>query len=75
MRDNDRPLRESSWVLALSVGTLSNWNEGFDERMKPLVIPDRRGKTGKVTASMVKDIIAEAKKWLQKVLFLKEYVL
>lgn len=63
MRDKDWPLRKSSWVLALSIGTLSNWNDGFDEKMKPLVVPDKRGKTGKVTVAIVKDIVAEAKKW------------
>lgn len=63
MRDKDWPLRKTSWVLALSIGTLSNWNEGFDKKMKPLVVPDKRGKTGKVTVATVKDIVAEAKKW------------
>ena len=63
MRDKDWPLRKSSWVLALSIGTLSNWNHGFDETMKPLVVPDKRGRTGKVTVEIVKDVVAEAKKW------------
>lgn len=62
MRDKDWPLRRASWVLALSIGTLSNWNQGFDETMKPLVVPDKRGRTGKVTVEIVKDIVAEAKK-------------
>lgn len=63
MRDKGWPLRKSSWVLALSMGTLINWNQGFDETMKPLVVPDKRGRTGKVTVEIVKDVIAEAKKW------------
>jgi hypothetical protein len=31
--------------------------------MKPLVVPDNRGKSSKVTVAIVKDIVAEAKKW------------
>lgn len=62
MRDKDWPLRKSSWVLALSIGTLSNWNQAFDETMKPLVVPDKRGRTGKVTVEIVRDVVAEAKK-------------
>ncbi len=48
--------------MGLSIGTLSNWNQGFDETMKPLVVPDKRGRTGKVTVEIVKDVVAEAKK-------------
>jgi hypothetical protein len=62
LRDKDWPLRKSSWALALSIGTLSNWNQAFDQTMKPLVIPDKRGRTGKVTVEIVKDVVAEAKK-------------
>jgi transposase len=63
LRAKDWPLRKISWVLALCIGTLSNWDQAFDETMKPLVVPDKRGKTGKVTVEIVKDIVAEAKKW------------
>jgi hypothetical protein len=63
LRAKDWPLRKISWVLALCIGTLSNWDQAFDETMKPLVVPDRRGKTGKVTVEIVKDVVAEAKKW------------
>jgi len=48
--------------MGLSVGTLSNWDQGFDEAMKPLVVPDKRGKAGKVTVEIVKEVVAEAKK-------------
>jgi len=62
LRDKDWPLRKLSWVMGLSIGTLSNWNQGFDETMKPLVVPHKRGRTGKVTVEIVKDVVAEAKK-------------
>jgi hypothetical protein len=62
LRDKDWPLRKLSWVMGLSIGTLSNWNQGFDEKMKPLVVPDKRGRTGKVTVEIVKEIVAEAQK-------------
>jgi hypothetical protein len=63
LRAKDWPLRKLSWVMGFSIGTLSNWNQGFDETMKPLVVPDKRGRTGKVTVEIVKDVVAEAKKW------------
>jgi len=54
-------LREAARVLALSVSTLSFWNQGFDEQMKPLKIPDNRGKASKVTAEIVRGVCLRAK--------------
>lgn len=54
-------LREAAWVLSLKISTLSEWDQSFDKKMKPLIIPDLRGKAGKVTADMVRQIIKGAK--------------
>jgi hypothetical protein len=43
------------------VSTLGGWNKGFDENFKPLVVPDKRGKTAKVTIEIVRCIIEKAK--------------
>jgi hypothetical protein len=43
------------------VSTLGDWNKGFDENFKPLVVPDNRGKTAKVTIEMVRVIVDKAK--------------
>jgi len=49
-----RPLREAAWVLAVSTSTLSGWNQGFDENMRPLKVADNRGKAAKVTIEVVR---------------------
>jgi len=43
------------------VSTLGGWNKGFDENVKPLVVPDNRGKTAKVTVEMVRCVVEKAK--------------
>ena len=43
------------------MSTLGCWNKGFDEDLKPLVGPDNRGKTAKVTVEMVRFIVEKAK--------------
>ncbi len=43
------------------MSTLGNWNNGFDENVKPLVVPDNRGKTAKVTIEIVRCIVEKAK--------------
>ena len=48
-------------MLSLKISTLSEWNQLFDEKMKLLNIPDLRGKTGKVTADIVRQIIKVAR--------------
>jgi hypothetical protein len=42
------------------VSTLGNWNKGFDENFKPLVVPDNRGKAAKVTVEIVRCIVEKA---------------
>ena len=43
------------------MSTLGVWNKGFDENLKPLVVPDNRGKTAKVTVEIVRCIVEKAK--------------
>ena len=50
-----------SWVTGISVSTLSNWDKLFDERMKPVFVPDNRGKASRVTAQTVRHIYEKAK--------------
>jgi hypothetical protein len=59
-------LREAAWVLAVSTSTLSGWNQGFDENMKPLKVADHRGKASKVTIAIVKRVCEKAKRLKQQ---------
>ena len=43
------------------MSTLSGWNQGFDEKMNPLIVPENRGKASKVTIKTVKRIVDKAK--------------
>lgn len=54
-------MREAAWVLAVSFTTLSCWNQGFDQNMKPLKIPDKRGKASKVTLEIVRHVCRKAR--------------
>ncbi|MEA1991635.1 MAG: transposase family protein [Thermodesulfobacteriota bacterium] len=42
--------------------TLSEWNRLFDEQLNALQIPDQRGKAGKVTAELVRQVVKAAQK-------------
>jgi len=59
-------LREAAWVLAVSISTLSGWNQGFGENMKPLKVADHRGKASKVTLSIVRCVCEKAKRLKQQ---------
>lgn len=61
LRKEERPLRDISWVLAVKMSTLSEWNQMFDDRMNPVIVPDGRGKGTKVTSVMVRRIVEVAK--------------
>lgn len=43
------------------MSTLSEWNRVFDERMIPVVVPDKRGKASRITAEIVRQIVEVAK--------------
>jgi len=66
LRAEGRALREAAWVLAISAGTLSVWNQGFDGNMKPLKVADNRGKASKVTVEIVRRVCEKAKRLKQQ---------
>jgi hypothetical protein len=66
LRAEGRALREAAWVLAISAGTLSIWNQGFDENLKPLKVADNRGKASKVTIEIVRRVCIKAKRFKQQ---------
>ena len=43
------------------MSTLSEWNQIFDGRMNPVILPDGRGKASKVTVDIVRDVVDAAK--------------
>ncbi|MFH1081860.1 MAG: transposase family protein, partial [Pseudomonadota bacterium] len=53
-------MREAAWALHVSFSVLSDWNQGFDEKMRPFHLPDGRGKAAKITLEMVKVIVRAA---------------
>ena len=48
-------------MLSLKGSTLSEWNRFFDEHFNALQMPDRRGKTGKITAELVRHVMKAAR--------------
>ena len=60
-RNNTCGLRESSFAMMIPMSTLNSWNKEFDDNMHPIIVPDKRGKAGKVTLDMVKKIVKIAK--------------
>lgn len=61
LRNYDLSLRETSFSLMVPASTLNSWNKEFDDNMQPVIKPDKRGKTGKVTLNMVRKIVEVAK--------------
>jgi hypothetical protein len=59
-RNNACGLREASFATMIPMSTLNSWNKGFDDNMQPIIVPDKRGNTGKVTIDTVKTIIKAA---------------
>ena len=57
----------------VKLSTLSTWNKCFDENLKPLVLPDKRGKTTKVTVDTVWRIIEHAKGFQGRRIRLKSF--
>ena len=43
------------------MSTLCEWNQLFDDKMIPVVVPDKRGKGSRITAGMVREIVEAAK--------------
>ena len=61
LRTEPRQLRSIAWVLNVSASSLSGWNGGFDDDMKPYVVSDQRGKAGKVTIEVVRKVVDTAR--------------
>ena len=47
--------------MGVRISTLSEWNQIFDEKMVPLIVPDGRGKGRKIKPDMVRQIVEVAK--------------
>lgn len=60
-------------MLMVPPNTLLAWNQGFEENLKPLIVPERRGKTAKVTVDMVRRIIEHAKGYQGRRIRLKAF--
>jgi hypothetical protein len=61
LREEDRPIQKVAWVLNLAFGTLGSWEQGFDEEMRPYRETDGRGKSGKVTIEVVRQVVDKAR--------------
>lgn len=61
LRNEKRSLREICRLLHLKTSTLAEWNGIFDAKMRPITMPDRRGKTAKVTADLVRVVVELAR--------------
>lgn len=48
-------------MLLIPSATLNGWNQEFDEKLQPLIVPDHRGKSSKVTVDMVRKVVQSAK--------------
>ena len=53
-------MRDAAWLLKVSFSVIGDWNHGFDEEMRPIKVPDNRGKESKITVGMVRVIVAAA---------------
>lgn len=66
MREQPRPAYLVAWSLRMSPTTLMDWDRCFDDNLIPYEKEDRRGKTVKVTAKMVRLVVDLAQKKLEK---------
>ncbi len=53
-------MRETAWVLHMPASTLIGWDKDFDADMKPIVVPDMRGRKRKLDIEMVRSIVTKA---------------
>lgn len=71
-RNNTCTLKEASFAAMIPMSTLNSWNKEFDDNMNPIIIPDKRGRKGKVTIDIVRTIIETARN-CQKKIHLKSF--
>ncbi len=56
-----QPLRTAALVLEVPFSTLSAWDRGFDEQMRPYKTTDNRGIAAKVTVEIIRKVVEKAK--------------
>jgi len=54
-------LQEICRLLQVKASTLAEWDGLFDAKMRPIILPDRRGKAAKVTADLVRLVVELAR--------------
>lgn len=54
-------MQEICRLLHVKISTLAEWDGLFDEKMRPILLPDRRGKAAKVTAELVRRVVELAR--------------
>ena len=54
-------MQEICRLLHVKVSTLAEWDGHFDAKMRPIILPDRRGKAAKVTAELVRRVVELAR--------------
>ncbi len=62
LREHPQPAHLVAWSLRMSPTTLLDWDRCFDINLIPYEKKERRGKTVKVTAKMVRQVITLAEK-------------
>lgn len=60
-RTKQCPLRHAAWAVHVNEQTLGQWNRRFDNSMRSLVAPEKRGRPDEVTVDEVRQIVAAAK--------------
>ena len=53
-------------MLRVSFTVLGDWNKGFDEKMRALMIPENRGKASKISVEMVGVIVGAAEDLIRR---------
>ncbi len=66
LREQSRPAYLIAWSLRMSTSTLTDWNKYFDVNLQPYEKEEKRGKAVKVTAGMVRMVVALAQEKLEK---------
>ena len=66
MRERTRQAHRVAWSLRMSLSTLMDWDKHFDVNLEPYVKEEKRGKAVKVTAEIVRQVVALAQEKLEK---------
>jgi len=65
-QSRSRPAYLIAWSLRMSPATLSGWDKNFDDNLIPFVKEERRGKSVKITAEIVRLVVSLARKELDQ---------